>query len=585
MLKKFILTFQILLVTLGLIGTSLVANHGVNNVSAASNNPDSNNTANWQRAAVIYPNYTGELTNPAFYRLVDRARSTNLNHISIVIQYFQSDIYSDTIYPAPYTPTDNELTSALQYIKNQGMSSSIKIFTDVDYSNETIWRAYIQPNNRQGWFNSYRNIVNKYGKIAENNNVSLFSVGTEMIELSRDDRSSLNTPNWRKVISELRTVYSGKITYGVNAYRENDDVTGVKFLNDLDVIGISAYYVLSANPNATVSDLVASWSYIEQSNIQPLIDTYQKPIMFTELGYRSVSTSLASPWESGGNINVYNEQTQARAYESLIRFFQDKSYFLGWHIWNMDTNIPAQNSGDTSFSPLNKLAEKVLQNLYPVLPPVSSNTDPIPSSASISSATTTSPVSSSSSSPSIILTPTPVFSSALTSTGVAITNNTGNRYNELIVSFELFDDMNQKVEQVFLEKQTFIANQTLNFNPNFKSKNGIYKLKVGVFSADWKSLLAWNDNFGSFEVKNLVASSSSIPQSSSSISSSNSSRPNSSSSSISSISIVKPSSSSRSTPKSSSAFSSSKPSNPRNNKNWLQNLLAQITFGNATAKK
>ena len=277
MLKKIFVMTQVLLVGLGLIVTGIIANNQPSSASAAA----IDYTSSWDRAAVIYPNYTHELVNPNFYKLVDRAKSDNLNHVSIVVQYFQANLNDSNLYLAPYAPSDEELNQALKYIKDQGMSSSIKMFIDVDYKNDNVWRAYIKPTNRQAWFDNYRSLVTKYGKIAENQSSTLFSIGTEMIELSRDDRSPIDTSNWNKIISELRSVYKGKITYGQNSYGENEDINGIKFLNNLDVIGISAYYPLSSNPNSSVSDFKKAWQEIENNKILPLKAAYQKPIIFT----------------------------------------------------------------------------------------------------------------------------------------------------------------------------------------------------------------------------------------------------------------------------------------------------------------
>ena len=580
MLKKIFVMTQVLLVGLGLIVTGIIANNQPSSASAAA----IDYTSSWDRAAVIYPNYTHELVNPNFYKLVDRAKSDNLNHISIVVQYFQANLNDSNLYLAPYAPSDEELNQALKYIKDQGMSSSIKMFIDVDYKNDNVWRAYIKPTNRQAWFDNYRSLVTKYGKIAENQSSTLFSIGTEMIELSRDDRSPIDTSNWNKIISELRSVYKGKITYGQNSYGENEDINGIKFLNNLDVIGISAYYPLSSNPNSSVSDLKKAWQEIENNKILPLKAAYQKPIMFTELGYRNVDSTLDKAWLSTDSSDIYNESAQANAYQALIEYFKDKSYFTGWHIWHFDTNISPASSGDMSYSPLNKAAEKVLQNSYSAFSSVfSSSSDNSNSNTNSSTSSSSATISSSSSSQ-----PQSLFSTQIVSsnpTKINITNNSNNKYQNLIVDLELFDSKNTKVAQDYQEKQNFAPGQTLSYTPNFAVSKGIYTLKVGIFKTDWTGTIEWNDDAGKLEIASnqnisispiISSQNSSLSSTSSSVSSNSKSQ-----------SVRSSNSSSKTTSSSSKAVSSSSSSKPNQNNNdlglnWIQDLFARVMLGSLT---
>lgn len=64
----------------------------------------------------------------------------------------------------------------------------------------------------------------------------------------------------------------------------------------------------------------------------------QKPIVFTEFGYRSSKDAGIRPWEwepRGGTIDstLISASTQARCYEALFKTFWDEDWILGTFLW------------------------------------------------------------------------------------------------------------------------------------------------------------------------------------------------------------------------------------------------------------
>ncbi len=69
---------------------------------------------------------------------------------------------------------------------------------DLSYKTETDWKK---------WEESYRNYVLFYAKIAEENKVEMFCMGTE-IRKSVVQRKAF----WFSLIQEIRIIYNGKLT-------------------------------------------------------------------------------------------------------------------------------------------------------------------------------------------------------------------------------------------------------------------------------------------------------------------------------------------------------------------------------------
>jgi len=93
------------------------------------------------------------------------------------------------------------------------------------------WRGDINFNYEKEWqqfFNDYKKWIVIQAQIAENYKADIFCIGVEY-------KHSIKYENeWREIISEIRKVYSGKLTYGANW----DTYAKISFWDELDYIGI-----------------------------------------------------------------------------------------------------------------------------------------------------------------------------------------------------------------------------------------------------------------------------------------------------------------------------------------------------------
>jgi hypothetical protein len=570
-LKKYLQTFSTIFATtlfiLGLLSITIPKLANTQSVKASDNNTSYLNTANWQRTASIIPWNKGELATQEFKNAVDKAKNAGFNEISLHIQLFQSSLRDNEIYLAPHAPTDLELTNAITYINSTGLNVSLKFFVDVDYNKGSYWRAYIDPANREIWFKNYTTFVKKYAQIAEQYNVKTLSIGTELYYLAKDS-TTYNTIGWNNLIKDIRNVYSGKLTYGYNHSGENDNGE-LKFIENLDFVGISGYYPVTNNPNATAAEIEANWDVIVKNNLDPIYNRYKKPIVFTELGYRSITSAGITPWDSNisGTLSV---QTQANLYEGLIRSLSKVSYFQGWHLWDWGVTSNDGGLNDKAYTPQNKPAEKVLAKYYRfnggevpsnweyVKPVVTSSSTSTTSSLSLTStqsqtSSTSSPSSSSSSSvpvsssslatssvPSV-----PVTSSSSTSSSsislasvssstsstattisntkplevslvqdklnpnkliLGIQNNQTKDYQNVVLDIEVYNQDGSKVDQVVRFNQR-VANNTLSkYEFEYNPKvSGKYLIKLGFFDNNWK-LIEWYNDLGTYNLESSKVS-------------------------------------------------------------------------------
>jgi len=118
---------------------------------------------------------------------------------------------------------------------------------------------------------------------------------------SINEHRSLLLENWKKLISEVRQLYSGQLTYAANF----DNYQNVGFWEELDFMGINAYFQLSEWTPSGIEDkyqkLTASWENIfaEMNRFQES-QNIDVPVLFTELGYINREHCSVMPWKGHG---------------------------------------------------------------------------------------------------------------------------------------------------------------------------------------------------------------------------------------------------------------------------------------------
>jgi len=259
---------------------------------------------------------------------------------------------------------DSSWIRRIKLVRSKGFKVFVKPHVWLDEPSAGKWRSDIAPVNDENWAlwkASYRDFMLRYAKIAEQTQAEMFCIGTEFSKLS------VNKPTfWKEIIQEVRTIYSGKITYAANWYDEYEKIT---FWDDLDFIGIQAYFPLVKNKNPTVQQISKGWNkYL--SHMESITKKYNRPILFTEMGYKSTADSAIKPWEwidySNRETKKESPETQANCYAAFFNTVWKKEWFAGVHIWQLrndyesDRSERRRNRVHLDFTPQGKIAEGVI---------------------------------------------------------------------------------------------------------------------------------------------------------------------------------------------------------------------------------
>jgi hypothetical protein len=203
------------------------------------------------------------------------------------------------------------------------------------------------------WENCYSNYIFHFAHLADSLQLEMFCIGTEL-KLTIQNRPKY----WNSLIDSIKTFYEGELIYAANW----DDYQEVPFWKKLDYIGIDAYFPLSNSTTPTVEDLCKAWK-IKKVEIEVFQKLINKPIIFTEIGYKSVDKCASEPWNpTAKNINL---DAQQNSMEAFFKSFKNTPWFDGCFIWKWYPEN--KNSGgikDDDYTPQNKPAVDVIRKYF-----------------------------------------------------------------------------------------------------------------------------------------------------------------------------------------------------------------------------
>ncbi|MBT8306268.1 MAG: glycoside hydrolase TIM-barrel-like domain-containing protein [Maribacter sp.] len=202
---------------------------------------------------------------------------------------------------------------------------------------------------------SYEKFILAYAELAQETNTSILCIGTELEQFVK------NRPIfWKNIIKKIRTVYNGKLTYAANW----DEYPRTTFWEDLDFIGIDAYFPLSDKRTPSVAELKNGWKKHKDRMIALSMEK-DKPIIFTEYGYRSMDYTAKKPWLVDRNDEKVNLEGQVNAKKAIFEEFWNEDWFAGGYVWKWFIHHDQAGGGnDNRFTPQNKPAQEVIRSVY-----------------------------------------------------------------------------------------------------------------------------------------------------------------------------------------------------------------------------
>ena len=176
--------------------------------------------------------------------------------------------------------------------------------------------------------------------------------GADMVVFSTENGSIAinNEASMRAIIAEVRKHYGGPLTYAeTNVVSRNygagpDDIA---FWDALDYIGVDAYNPVVVSGSLTYDQAYAGLksNSISAGDPAPKVDIsavlaglsakFNKPVLFTEMGLRSVTGAASSPSDFLSKPGeVPDNSEQYNYFKAFLDIYQHQPWVSGMNIWN-----------------------------------------------------------------------------------------------------------------------------------------------------------------------------------------------------------------------------------------------------------
>ncbi len=255
------------------------------------------------------------------------------------------------------TPTDTSLAALIQYAHGIGLKVMLKPHVDL-LNDPAHYRGEIGPNFGEAewaaWFASYREFILHYARLAAAAGADMFCVGCEL------GTTVGRAGEWRGIIAEIRRVYRGPLVYADNLVETNPQAVG--WWDAVDFIGQDAYPTLSEAADPSPEELLAGWLRF-RDKLHALAVRWNKPLILTEIGFRSIHGGATNPWDwqRQGPVDL---EVQARCYEATLKAVWGQPWLTGIYWWQWDPDPDDGGPADSGYSPHGKPAEIVLKAWY-----------------------------------------------------------------------------------------------------------------------------------------------------------------------------------------------------------------------------
>lgn len=223
------------------------------------------------------------------------------------------------------------------------------------------WTGEVEMKSENDWqlfFDRYYRWIRHYALLAEIHGAEMLCVGVEF------SKATLQRPDdWRKMIAKIRKIYHGKLTYAANWGPEFEEC---KFWDAVDFIGLNCYYPLSKSNDLRQSELDKGFSET-MDKVGKIATKAGKPLVFTEIGFRSCERAWQNPHEEA-NERAASNDAQLACYKAMIEGLKTREWFSGILLWKWPAYMRAGKSDYLGFTPLAKPAEALTAKWFLDLP-------------------------------------------------------------------------------------------------------------------------------------------------------------------------------------------------------------------------
>lgn len=281
---------------------------------------------------------------------MERLKKMGVNTIGVLMD----GRMTHTSSPEVRLSTRDDLEATRQALLDANAMGLATILVPHLYLDDGQWRGRIRFDDQKtadAWWTSYGAFIHQAASVAQASGASALSVGVELKAISKDQDTY---DRMAHLVSDIRKVYGGKLTYSANW----DEAEQVVFWPLLDLVGVNGYYPL-------VPDVVRGAQKVSR-RLDALAQLGGRDVLIMEVGYRSSPLSHEKPWSWPDQVEaIVDHRAQAHAWASVLTHWMEAPRVRGLMVWVIptDPDDPASEPPH-GFNPLNKPAESVIARVF-----------------------------------------------------------------------------------------------------------------------------------------------------------------------------------------------------------------------------
>lgn len=306
---------------------------------------------------------TLDARHPPADSVLERLAALGTTHLTLITFAFQSAIDAPELRMHTdggwYSESDAGIRTLARKARTLGMGLIIKPHIwvgrysvdgqtrdQIGFETEAEWRR---------WEAQYQEFIMHYAHLADEVGADILVLGTELRRPARERPGF-----WRALAEEARTAYEGKLTYAANWY---DEYAAIDFWPVLDYVGVQGYFPLTEADDPDMAALAEGWQPHMEA-LEQVATRAERPLLFTEVGYRSVSYAAAEPWRwpSRDETVPPDYDLQARLYRVFFACTADQPWIAGAVLWKWQAG--REDARMLGFTPQNKPAEQVIRRWF-----------------------------------------------------------------------------------------------------------------------------------------------------------------------------------------------------------------------------
>lgn len=276
---------------------------------------------------------------------IDEIAALGATDVAIVVAWGQRDVHSVRVARGAVTVADDVLAAALDHAAARGLRVTLFPILVLERTAPGQWRGTLAPRDVDAWWTSYEAFIVAHARLAAAHGTAALVIGSELgsTEGWRD--------RWYHLISRVEKLYDGALLYSANW----DHFEHVSFAARLDALGVTGYFELTRDRDASVDALAAAWAK-PRAALLAAAKRRGLPLWLTEVGYPSVDGGATAPWDYTRDAPVDVEE-QRRAFAALARAWGGQP-LEGLFVWEWSG---AGGPRDRGYTPRDKPAECVLR--------------------------------------------------------------------------------------------------------------------------------------------------------------------------------------------------------------------------------